>query len=178
MANDDGVVDAADVVVVTEAQVPLILTKQFSWRALAAVMAEKFGLRGLRITAMIGVMIGYLWWRGCDGVMCIALYIFAATTILLAIIIAWTAKEALEKFAVENPRGTLLIINANGIGARAEVKAFHLPWSDFRRVVERNQLWLLETVHGSWMVLPTTHFTKDAWTIMRAHQKQRVYKKR
>ena len=174
MANDVAI-DAANADV-CEVRIPLIFTTQFSWRALAAVMAEKFGLRGLRITAMIGFMIGSFWWRDCGGVICIALYIFAATTFLLAIIIAWTAKEALDKFAVENPSGTLLIINELGIGARAQAKQFHLPWSDFRRVVERNKLWLLETKHGSWMVLPTTHFTSDAWAVMRSHRKQRRYR--
>ena len=45
----------------TAARVPLKFPKHFSWAAVAVVMAEKFGLRGLRITAMIGAMVGYFW---------------------------------------------------------------------------------------------------------------------
>jgi hypothetical protein len=160
------------------ARIPLVIAPGFSWRAVAAVMAEKFGLRGLRITAMIGFMIGYFWWRGCDGVLCVILYVFAATTLLLAIIIVWTAKEALDKFAQEHASGTWLTLDSEGVGGEVDPqkghKSFKMKWTDFRRVVERNRFWLLETVHGSWMVLPTTDFNGDAWAIMRANAKVRT----
>jgi hypothetical protein len=166
----------AEVEVLPEARIPLVLQPGFSWRAVVAVMAEKFGLRGLRITAMIGFMIGYLWWRGCDGVICVILYIFAATTLFLAIIIVWTAKEALDKFAKDHHSGTWLVLDSHGIGGEAGDRSFKMTWSQFRRVVERNQFWLLETVHGGWMVLPTTDFTPEAWRVMRANQRQRLQK--
>jgi hypothetical protein len=76
------------------ARVPLKFEPGFSWRAVALVMAEKFGLRGLRIALMIGTMIGYFWWRGCDGIVCIVLYVFAAATLVLLILMVWTAKES------------------------------------------------------------------------------------
>jgi hypothetical protein len=157
------------------ARVPLHFAPGFSWRAVAAVMAEKFGLRGLRISLMIGVMIGYLWWRGCNGFLCIALYVFGAATILLAILITWTAKEALDKFVKEYQGNSFLTLDDAGIGGEAaDGKTFKMAWADFRRVVERNGFWLIETKHKSWMVLPTTHFSSDAWAVMRAHRRQRA----
>jgi hypothetical protein len=156
------------------ARVPLLFAPGFSWRAVAAVMAEKFGLRGLRITAMIGVMVVYLWYRGCNGFLCLALYVFAAATILLAILITWTAKEALDKFVAEYAGQAWLTMDDDGVGGESADKTFKMAWADFRRVVERNSFWLLETRHGSWMVLPTTHFTADAWRVMRAHAKARA----
>ncbi len=156
-----------------EARIPLQFAPGFSWRAIAAVMAEKFGLRGLRIALMIGGMVGYLWWRGCDGVICTLLYVLAAATLFFAVLIAWTAKESLDKFASDHARGAWLVLDTEGVGGEVGDKKFKMPWGQFRRVVERNRLWLLETVHGSWMVLPTTHFTAEAWAVMRANQRAR-----
>lgn len=156
------------------ARVPLHFAPGFSWRAVAAVMAEKFGLRGLRITAMIGVMVIYLWYRGCNGIMCMALYVCAAAAILLAILITWTAKEALDKFVAEYAGQAWLTMDHEGVGGESGDKRFKMAWADFRRVVERNSFWLLETRHGSWMVLPTSHFTQEAWRVMRAHRKART----
>lgn len=156
------------------ARIPLVLPKGFSTRAVFAVIAEKFGLRGLRISAMIGFMVAYLWWRGCDGVICIVLYVFAATVLLLAIIVTWTAKEMLDKFARDYANGTWLTLDEEGIGGetgRAGEKSFKMPWKNFRRVNERQRLWLLETVNGNWMVLPTTEFSSEAWALMRANQR-------
>jgi hypothetical protein len=160
--------------VLPNARILLVLPKGFSTRAVAAVMAEKFGLRGLRITAMIGFMVGYLWWRGCDGVICVVLYVFAATVLLLAIIVTWTAKEALDKFARDYANGTWLTLDEKGIGGEVEgesEKSFKMPWQNFRRVNERHRMWLLETVNGNWMVLPTTEFSAEAWALMRANQR-------
>jgi hypothetical protein len=159
------------------ARVPLILPPGFSWRAVAAVMAEKFGLRGLRISLMIGVMIGYFWWRGCDGIICTIFYVFAAATLVLVVLVTWTAKEALDKFAREHANGAWLILDDEGVGGEARVdgveKRFKLPWEHFRRIVERHQYWLLETKHGGWMVLPTSQFSAEAWAQLRAHRKTR-----
>jgi hypothetical protein len=162
------------------ARIPLIFAPGFSWRAVAAVMAEKFGLRGLRITAMIGVMVVYLWWRGCNGFMCMVLYVFAVAAILLAILVTWTAKESLDKFVATHQGNAFLLLDNEGVGGEAtaggELKTFKLPWDDFRRIVERHQFWLLETRQGGWMVLPTTHFSSDAWAIMRKVQRTRSTK--
>jgi hypothetical protein len=153
------------------ARIPLVLPKGFSTRAVAAVMAEKFGLRGLRISAMIGLMAGYLWWRGCDNVICVVLYVFAAAVLILAILVTWTAKEMLDKFARDYAHGTWLTLDIEGIGGEAGEKSFKMPWQNFRRVNERHRMWLLETVNGNWMVLPTTEFSAEAWALMRANQR-------
>jgi hypothetical protein len=160
------------------ARVPLKFPLGFSWRAVALVMAEKFGLRGLRITAMIGAMIGYFWWRGCDGVVCTVLYVLAAATAVLLVLVVWTAKESLDKFAEDHRDRAWLTLDDEGVGGEAVLadgeKRFKMPWNQFRRVKERSSFWLLETVNGSWMVLPTTHFTSEAWAQMRAHRRDRV----
>ncbi len=154
------------------ARIALVLPKGFSTRAVFAVMAEKFGLRGLRITAMIGFMIAYLAWRGCDGMICVVLYVFAATVLFLAVIVTWSAKESLDKFARDYAVGTWLTLDDAGIGGEAGEKSFKMPWQNFRRVAERNRFWLLETVNGNWMVLPTTEFSAEAWAQMRANQRK------
>ena len=150
------------------ARVPLHLPAGFSWRAVAAVIAEKFGLRGLRIAAMIGFMVGYLWWRSCDAFICMVLYVLAAATLFWFVIIVWTAKEALDQFAKRHTQNAWLTLDASGIGGESADQSFQLPWSQFRRISERNGLWLLETLQGSWMVLPTTHFNAEAWAVLRA----------
>jgi hypothetical protein len=160
------------------ARVPLKFEPGFSWRAVALVMAEKFGLRGLRIALMIGTMIGYFWWRGCDGIVCIVLYVFAAATVVLLILMVWTAKESLDKFAREHADRAWLIIDDEGVGGEAILadgeKCFRLPWSQFRRIKERSRFWLLETTSGGWLVLPTSDFTPEAWAQLRAHRRDTV----
>ncbi len=162
------------------ARVPLKFESGFSWRAVALVMAEKFGLRGLRIALMIGVMIGYFWWRGCDGVICTVLYVFAAATVVLLILIVWTAKESLDKFAREHADRAWLVIDDEGVGGEAVLmdgeKRFKLAWNQFRRIKERSRFWLLETTAGGWLVLPTTHFTPEAWAHLRARRREHVVK--
>ncbi len=158
------------------ARVPLRFTSDFAWRAVAIVMAEKFGLRGLRISAMIGAMIVYFWWRGCDGIICTVLYVLAATTLFLLVLIVWTAKEALDRFAREHADRAWLTLDDEGVGGEAMLidgeKRFKMPWRDFRRIKERSRFWILETVNGNWMVLPTSNFTPEAWAQMRAHRKE------
>lgn len=160
------------------ARIPLVFARHFSWRAIAAVVAEKFGLRGLRITLMVGTMVGYLWWRGCGNVLCTILYVLAAATLFFAVLVAWTAKESLDKFAKDHAAGAWLIIDNEGVGGEAGDKKFKMPWSQFRRVTERNQLWLLETNSGGWMVLPATHFNAEAWALMRANRRERLVGRR
>ena len=171
--------DAEDVL--APARVPLKFPPYFSWTAVALVMAEKFGLRGLRITAMIGVMVGYFWWRGCDGLVCTILYVMAAATAVLLVLVVWTAKESLDRFAKEHADRAWLIIDVEGVGGEAVLadgeKRFKMPWNEFRRVKERSRFWLLETNSRSWMVLPTTHFTPEAWAQMRAHRRDVVPRK-
>ena len=162
------------------ARVPLKFPEHFSWAAVAVVMAEKFGLRGLRITAMIGAMVGYFWWRGCDGLVCTILYVMAAATLVLLVLIVWTAKESLDRFARDHADRAWLTLDDEGVGGEAMLidgeKRFKMPWSQFRRIKERSRFWLLETTSGSWMVLPTTHFTAEAWAQLRAHRRERVRK--
>lgn len=162
------------------ARVPLKFPKHFSWMAVVLVMAEKFGLRGLRISAMIGVMVGYFWWRGCDGVVCKILYVMAAATVVLLVLVVWTAKESLDRFARDYADRAWLILDNDGIGGEAVLadghKQFRMPWKEFRRIKERSRCWLLETTSGSWMVLPTTHFTPEAWAQLRAHRREFVRK--
>ncbi len=159
--------------VLPSARIPLVFSGNFAWQAIAAVMAEKFGLRGLRIAVMVGGMVGYLWWRSCDSVICTVLYVLAAATVFFAVLIAWTAKESLDKFAKDHSRGAWLTLDADGVGGEAADKKFKMAWSQFRRVVERNRFWLLETGNGGWMVLPTTHFNGEAWALMRANRRAR-----
>lgn len=165
--------DTAESSAIPATRVPLIFPPGFSWKAVAFVMAEKFGLRGLRISAMIGFMIGYFWWRGCDGFICTVLYIAAAGTIGLLVLVAWTAKESLDKFQRDHAENAWLTLDDEGVGGEAvqagTPQSFKMPWTKFRRIKERQGMWLLETSKGAWMVLPTTHFTGDAW----AHLRQR-----
>jgi YcxB-like protein len=159
-------------------RIPLHLPRHFSWYAVAAVMAEKFGLRGLRIAFMIGVMIVYLWWRSCDLFICTLLYIFAAATLFWFVITVWTAKESLDTFAKRHAGSAWLILDADGVGGESAGQSFRLGWSEFRRIVERNRYWLLETNAKGWMVLPTTHFTAEAWAIMRHISRQPIVSSR
>ena len=153
-----------------QTRVPLLLPRYFSWRAVALVMAEKFGLRGLRLAVMVLAPVIYFWWKQCDSILCVLLYIAAAAALLSLILMVWTAKEALDKFAVQHAHNAWLVLNDEGVGGESGAARFSIPWDHFRRVVERGQCWLLETRHGAWMVLPTTHFTREAWAIMRAHR--------
>jgi hypothetical protein len=138
-------------------------------------MAEKFGLRGLRITAMIVFMVGYFWWRGCDSVICTVLYVAAAGTIGLMVLVVWTAKESLDTFQRTHANNAWLTLNDDGVGGEAtrdgSVQRFTLPWTKFRRIKERSGMWLLETDQGAWMVIPTTHFTSEAWAQLRAKRR-------
>ena len=153
-----------------QTRVPLLLPRYFSWRAVALVMAEKFGLRGLRIAVMVLAPVSYFWWKQCNSFLCVLLYVAAAAALLSLILMVWTAKEALDKFAVQHAQDAWLVLNDEGVGGESGAARFLFPWDRFRRVVERGQCWLLETRQGAWMVLPTTQFTREAWAIMRAHR--------
>ncbi len=153
-----------------QTRVPLLLPRFFSWRAVALVMVEKFGLRGLRIAVMVLAPVIYFWSKQCDSFLCVLLYVAAAAALLLLILMVWTAKEALDKFAVQHAQNAWLVLNNEGVGGESGAARFSIPWDHFRRVVERGQCWLLETRQGAWMVLPTTQFTSEAWTIMRNHR--------
>ena len=83
-----------------QTRVPLLLPRYFSWRAVALVMAEKFGLRRLRIAAMVLAPVIYFWWKQCDSILCVVFYVAAAAALFSLILMVWTAKDALDKFAV------------------------------------------------------------------------------
>ncbi|MCE2990677.1 MAG: YcxB family protein [Burkholderiales bacterium] len=155
-------------------RVPLVLPANFSWQAVALVIAEKFGLRGLRIAFMIAAPVMYFAAKGCASVLCSILYVGAGMTVLLFVLVVWTAKEALDKFAREHASHAWLVVDAEGIGGESQVagetRRFKLGWDQFKRIKERNRYWLLETRSGSWMVLPTHQFTAEAWAHMRAHR--------
>ena len=154
----------------TQTRVPLLLPPYFSWRAVALVMSEKLGLRGLRIAAMVLAPVGYFWWKRCDSLVCVLLYAAVAGALVMLVLMVWTAKEALDKFAVQHAHHAWLVLGEEGVGGESGAARFSIPWDQFRRVVERGQCWLLETRHGAWLVLPTTQFTREAWAIMRAHR--------
>jgi hypothetical protein len=151
-------------------RVPLSFAAQHSWRAVAAVIGEKFGLRGLRIAAMVGVMIGYLAYRGCTNVMCSLLYGFAAICLVFFIAVVWAAKDALDKFVARHRDQAALLVTEEGVGAESGREKFHLPWSAFRRIRFRSGFWLMETLQGTWMVIPTRDFTARAWALFRANE--------
>ncbi len=154
-------------------RIPLRFPEGFSTRAVGAVIAEKFGLRGLRIAGMIGVMIGYLWWRGCTSIFCTLLYGFAVVCLVLFIGVVWVAKEALDKFVAKHQGNAWLTVDESGVGGEARGDRFHVPWEGFRCIVARSNFWLLETRQGGWMVLPTTGFTARAWELFRQRARKR-----
>ena len=154
-------------------RIPLRFPDGFSTRAVGAVIAEKFGLRGLRIAGMIGVMIGYLWWRGCTSIFCTLLYGFAVVCLVLFIGVVWVAKEALDKFVAKHQGNAWLTVDESGVGGEAQGDRFHVPWEGFRCIVVRSDFWLLETRQGGWMVLPTTGFTARAWELFRQRARKR-----
>ncbi len=148
-------------------RIPLRFARGFSRHAVVAVMAEKFGLKGLRVTAMIGFMVGYLWWRGCTSFACTLLYGLIAVCLIFFIGVVWAAKESLDKFVSRYQHNAWLIVDDRGLGGEALHDQFHLPWENFRRIVLRAGFWLLETRQGAWMVLPTAQFTAQAWALFR-----------
>ena len=162
---------AADVELVTQdnavERIPLRFAGGFSHRAVMAVIAEKFGLRGLRIAAMIGFMVGYLWWRGCTSIVCTLLYGFVVVCLIFFIGVVWVAKESLDKFVVQYQNDAWLTVDEGGLGAEASQDRFHISWNGFKRIVPRSGFWLLETRQGGWLVVPTTQFTARAWTLFR-----------
>lgn len=148
-------------------RIPLHFAKRFSWHAVVAVMAEKFGLRGLRISAMIGFMIGYFWYRRCDVWFCVLLYILAAGFVVMMILVVWTAKESLDKFVAQHQGEAFLLVDEAGVGGQSKGETFKMPWQAFKRIRERGPFWLLETKTGAWMVIPTTNFTAATWAHFR-----------
>jgi hypothetical protein len=99
------------------------------------------------------------------------LYAATIVALLLLILTVWTAKEALDKFAREHADNAWLTLDERGVGGESGTEQFLIPWEQMRRVVERGGCWLLETRQGSWMVLPTTYFTREAWELMRSHRR-------
>ncbi len=154
-------------------RIPLRFPAGFSTQAVIAVIAEKFGLRGLRIAAMIGFMVGYLWWKGCSSIICALLYGFAVICLMFFAGVVWVAKDALDKFVARHQGDAWLVVDENGVGGEARGERFQMPWDGFRRIVPRNNFWLLETRQGGWMVLPTTGFTFRAWELFRKRAKKR-----
>ncbi|HEX9391621.1 MAG TPA: YcxB family protein [Usitatibacteraceae bacterium] len=163
----------ADVPTIGPERIPLRFPDGFSTRAVMAVMTEKFGLRGLRIAAMIGFMVGYLWWKGCSSIPCALLYGFAVLCLVFFAGVVWAAKDALDKFVARHQGDAWLIVDEAGIGGEARGERFQIPWEGFRRIVARRDFWLLETRQGGWMVLPTTAFTARAWTLFRQKARNR-----
>ena len=158
-------------------RMPLRFTDGFSTRAVGAVIAEKFGLRGLRIAGMVGVMVAYLWWRGCTSIFCTLLYGFAVVCVVLFIGVVWVAKEALDKFVAKHQGNAWLTVDEKGVGGEARGDTFHVAWEGFRRIVNRNGFWLLETQQGGWMVLPATGFTARASELFRQRARQGTTKR-
>lgn len=153
-------------------KIPLRFRDGFAWRAVAAVMAEKFGARGLRLVVMVAVVIAYLLWRGNSSIGASLLYGFAVLCLVFFAGVVWVAKDSLDKFVAKHSNNAWLTVAEDGIGGEAISDAgaerFHVPWAEFRRVANRNGFWLMETRQGAWMVLPTTHFTSRAWALFRA----------
>ena len=153
-------------------KIPLRFRDDFAWRAVIAVMAEKFGARGLRLVVMVAVVIAYLLWRGNSSIGASLLYGFAVICLVFFAGVVWVAKDALDKFVVKHSQNAWLTVAEDGVGGEAMndagVERFHVPWAEFRRLANRNGFWLMETRQGAWMVLPTTHFTSRAWALFRS----------
>jgi hypothetical protein len=153
-------------------KIPLRFRDGFAWRAVIAVIAEKFGTRGLRLVMMVAVVIGYLLWRGNSSIGASLLYGFAVLCLVFFAGVVWVAKDSLDKFVAKHSNNAWLTVAEDGVGGEAMSDAgterFHVPWAEFRRVANRNGFWLMETRQGAWMVLPTTHFTSRAWALFRA----------
>jgi hypothetical protein len=152
-------------------KIPLRFRDGFAWRAVAAVMAEKFGARGLRLVVMVAVVIGYLLWRGNSSIGASLLYGFAVLCLVFFVGVVWVAKDSLDKFVAKHSHNAWLTVAEDGVGGEAigdnGAERFHVPWAEFRRLANRNGFWLMETRQGAWMVLPTTHFTSRAWSLFR-----------
>ncbi len=158
---------------VTEAEkIPLRFRNGFVWHAVIAVMAEKFGVRGLRLVVMVVVVIAYLLWRGNNSIGASLLYGFAVLCLVFFAGVVWVAKDALDKFVAKHSNNAWLTVTEDGVGGEAAgdagVERFHMPWTEFRRVANRGEFWLMETRQGAWMVVPTTQFTSRAWALFRA----------
>lgn len=153
-------------------KIPLRFRDGFARRAVIAVIAEKFGARGLRLVVMVAVVIGYLLWRGNTSIGASLLYGFAVLCLVFFAGVVWVAKESLDKFVAKHSNNAWLTVAEDGVGGEAISDAgtehFHVPWAEFRRVANRNGFWLMETRQGAWMVLPTTHFTSRAWALFRS----------
>lgn len=156
-------------------KIPLRFRDGFAWRAVIAVMAVKFGARGLRLVVMVAVVIGYLLWRGNSSIGASLLYGFAVLCLVFFVGVVWVAKDSLDKFVDKHSHNAWLTITDEGVGGEVaseaggrETERFHMPWTEFRRVVNRGEFWLMETRQGAWMVVPTTQFTSRAWTLFRA----------
>lgn len=153
-------------------KIPLRFRDGFAWRAVTAVMAEKFGARGLRLVVMVAVVIAYLLWRGNSSIGASLLYGFAVLCLVFFAGVVWVAKDSLDKFVAKHSNNAWLTVAEDGISGEAISDAgterFHFPWAEFRRVANRNGFWLMETRQGAWMVLPTTHFTSRAWALFRS----------
>ena len=153
-------------------KIPLRFRDGFAWRAVIAVVAEKFGARGLRLVVMVAVVIGYLLWRGNSSIGASLLYGFAVLCLVFFAGVVWVAKNSLDKFVAKHSNNAWLTVAEDGVGGEAICNActerFHVPWAEFRRVANRNGFWLMETRQGAWMVLPTTHFTTRAWALFRS----------
>ncbi len=153
-------------------KIPLRFRDDFAWRAVAAVIAEKFGVRGFRLVVMVAVVIGYLWWRGNSSIGASLLYGFAILCLVFFVGVVLVAKDALDKFVAKHSNNAWLTVSDDGVGGEAigisGAEKFHVPWDQFRRVASRGGFWLMETRQGAWMVVPTTHFTSRAWTLFRA----------
>jgi len=154
-------------------KIPLRFRDGFASRAVVAVMAEKFGARGLRLVVMVAVVIAYLLWRGNNSIGASLLYGFAVLCLVFFAGVVWVAKDSLDKFVATHSNNAWLTVAEDGIGGEAigdaGTKRFHVPWAEFRRMANRNGFWLMETRQGAWMVLPTTHFTARAWALFCAN---------
>ena len=153
-------------------KIPLRFHDGFAWRAVAAVIAEKFGVRGFRLVVMVAVVIGYLLWRGNSSIGASLLYGFAILCLVFFVGVVWVAKDTLDKFVEKHSNNAWLSVSEDGVGGEAVgtsgIEKFYVPWLQFRRVVSHGGLWLMETRQGAWMVVPTTHFTSRAWRLFRA----------
>ncbi len=148
-------------------RIPLRFPEHFSWHAVAAVMAERFGWRGLRGAAMIAAMVGYFVWKGCASPLCMVMYAVVGTGAVLAFVVLWVAKESLDKFITAHRSESWLTVDDAGVGGESGAQKFHIPWQQFRRVRNRKDMWLMETRQGGWLVVPTRDFTARAWTLFR-----------
>jgi hypothetical protein len=160
------------VVPVEAEKIPLRFRDGFAWRAVIAVMAEKFGARGLRLVVMVAVVIAYLLWRGNTSIGASLLYGFAVLCLVFFVGVVWVAKDALDKFVAKHSNNAWLTVAEDGVGGEAMGEAgtvrFHMSWTEFRRVANRGEFWLMETRQGAWMVVPTAQFTSSAWALFRA----------